>query len=448
MEFGEKYKGEVIDINSQGLGVVKTNNQVVFIEDCIIGDIVEFEVIEKKKNYFLGRLIEILNYSNLREKYEFDTSKLGGGVPLINLKYDEQLKWKERKLKTDLYKTCKCEFEVDNIVGMVNPFRYRNNTQFFVGANNGKTIIGYVKRKSNDIIPLEEDILQKEIGDKIIESIKEWMNKYNIEAFDRKNNKGYIKNIGIRTNQNSQAMVILVTHTRELPHKNELIHKLIRDTGSVVSIYQNINKDSQTKYGKEFIRIFGDEFLVDYIGDIKFNISPESFFQTNSYQTEKLYEIVKKYLNPQKQDIVFDLYSGIGSIALFIAKEVNKVIGIEYVKSAVKDAKRNAVLNNIENAYFYHGKVENLLSEISKKEGIPNKIILDPPRSGADKNTIYEIIRLNPEDIVYVSCNSSTLARDLNILLNNGYKVKKIKPVDMFPHTTEIETVALLSKVK
>jgi 23S rRNA (uracil1939-C5)-methyltransferase len=222
----------------------------------------------------------------------------------------------------------------------------------------------------------------------------------------------------------------------------------VSETGSIVSIYQNINTDDKMKYGKEFIHIFGKEYLTDYIGDVKFNISPESFFQTNSYQTEKLYDIVKKYLAPKKSDVVFDLYSGIGSIALFIANDVDKVIGIEYTKSAVKDAKRNAVENNIGNAHFYQGKVEDVLPQVQKKEGKPNKIILDPPRAGADKKTLFEIIKLNPETIVYVSCDSATLSRDLKILLENGFEVKKIKPVDMFPHSTEIECVVLLSRIK
>ncbi|TFZ40413.1 23S rRNA (uracil(1939)-C(5))-methyltransferase RlmD [Soehngenia longivitae] len=446
MELGEKYNGEVIDFNSEGLGVVKIDNQVIFVDNCVIGDTVEFEVIEKRKNYYIGEMTNIINYSKLREKYAFDTSKLGGGVPLINLKYEEQLKWKEKKIRSDLYKTLKIEYDIEPILGMTHPFRYRNNTQIPVGIKNGEKTIGYYKRKSNEIVPIEEDILQKEIGDKIIKSIKEWMNKYNVEAFDRTNNKGVLRHIGIRTNQDSLAMVILVTHTRELPYKNELVHKLVSETGSVVSIYQNINTDDKVKYGKEFIHIFGKEYLTDFIGDVKFNISPESFFQTNSYQTEKLYDIVKKYLAPKKSDVVFDLYSGIGSIALFIANDVDKVIGIEYTKSAVKDAKRNAVENNIGNAYFYQGKVEDLLPQLQKKEGKPNKIILDPPRAGADKKTLFEIIKLNPETIVYVSCDSATLARDLKILLENGFEVKKIKPVDMFPHTTEIECVVLIQK--
>ena len=448
MELGEKYNGEVIDFNSEGFGVIKIDNQVIFVDNCVIGDTVEFEVIEKRKNYYIGEMTNIINYSNLREKYAFDTSKLGGGVPLINLKYEEQLKWKEKKIKNDLFKTLKIEYEIEPILGMTHPFRYRNNTQIPVGIKNGEKTIGYFKRKSNEIVPIEEDILQKEIGDKIIKSIKEWMNKYNVEAFDRANNKGVLRHIGIRTNQDSLAMVILVTHTRELPYKNELVQKLVSETGSVVSIYQNINTDDKMKYGKEFIHIFGKEYLTDYIGDVKFNISPESFFQTNSYQTEKLYDIVKKYLAPKKSDVVFDLYSGIGSIALFIANDVDKVIGIEYTKSAVKDAKRNAVENNIGNAYFYQGKVEDLLPQLQKKEGKPNKIILDPPRAGADKKTLFEIVKSNPETIVYVSCDSATLARDLKILLENGFEVKKIKPVDMFPHSTEIECVVLLSRIK
>ncbi len=446
MEIGKKYNGEVIDFNSEGLGVIKLDKKVVFVDSCIIGDVVEFEIIEEKKNYSIGKAINIIKYSDLREKYEFDTTKLGGGVPLIELKYEEQLKWKEKKIRNDLYKICRIEYEIDPILGMNHPFRYRNNTQIPVGVKNGEKIIGYYKRKSNEIVPIEEDILQKEIGDRIIKSIKEWMDQYNIEAYDRQNKKGNLKHIGIRTNQDSLAMVILVTQTKEIPHKNELIHKLVRDTGSVISIYQNINKDDKAKYGKEFIHLFGEEFLVDYIGDIKFNISPESFFQTNSFQTEKLYSIVKKYLNPSKKDLVYDLYSGIGSIALFVANDVGKVIGIEYIKSAVSDAKRNAVENNIDNAHFYHGKVEVLLPELQKKEGKPNKVILDPPRSGAGKNTLSEIVNLNPETIVYVSCESATLARDLRILLENGYRVERIKPVDMFPHTTEVETVALLQK--
>ena len=447
MEIGSIYEGLVIDFTHEGSGVIKHDGFPVFVEGVVIGDTIEFELVEKKKNFGTGRLVKIIGYSIDREEYSFDTSTLGGGVPLINYKYEKQLEWKENKVKQDLMRIGGIDTDIEPIIGMKHPFRYRNHSQIPVGDIDGRAVIGYYKSKSNDIIPLEEDYLQPEIADQIIRTVKDWIAEYDIKVFDKEKGIGVIKHLGIRTNENNEAMLIIVTAFSQIPNKFELIHKLVKECPGIVSIYQNINQEkSKFTYGREYIHLFGQEHLRDYIGDFQFDISPNSFFQVSRVQTKILYETAKEYLQCSKDDIVFDIYSGIGTISLFIAKEVKKVIGIESVSAAVENGRINARNNGVTNSEFYLGKAEEVLPKLI---GInkANKVIVDPPRKGCEIEVIEAIIDLAPERIVYVSCNPSTLARDLKILTKENYEVTKVQPVDMFPHSAHVETVVLLSWV-
>ncbi|MDX9917779.1 MAG: 23S rRNA (uracil(1939)-C(5))-methyltransferase RlmD, partial [Gudongella sp.] len=442
----ETYIGEVIDLTHDGAGVVKLDKLAVFIDGCILGDIVEFRIIEMKKSFAIGELIQIKEYSQMRANYSFDTKTLGGGVPLIELEYGHQLQWKRDKVKKDFKKIAGLDIEVEPVLGMAYPFRYRNHTQVPVGSLNGKTITGYYRKGTNEIIPMTEDFLQPEIGSKILSVVREWMDENSIAAYDRDNKSGAIKHIGIRVNQNNEAMVIVVTSFAKIPELYSLAHKLVREAPGIISIYQNINtRDNGPTYSNQYIHIFGDKKMTDYIGDLRFEISPDSFFQVNSKQVEVLYNTAIKFLDLKKEDIVADIYCGVGTISLLAAKTAKRVYGIEYLESAVKNAKKNAQANEVSNAEFIAGKAEATLAELFEKSKDINKVILDPPRKGCEPEVINRLILQQPEKIVYVSCNPATLARDVKMLVDGGYKVEAVQPVDMFPHTSHVECVVLMS---
>src|SRR5699024_2324390 len=287
---------------------------------------------------------------------------------------------------------------------------------------------------------MEVSILQPELGDKIVKIIRDWMKKHNIKPYNRGSRKGIIRHMGIRFNKDDEAMVILVTSSHNLSHEKELIQDLKKI--NVISIYQNINKGHSSKtYGRQYRKIYGKDTLLDYIGDYKFHLSPNSFFQVNRRQAEVLYDKAIDYLELNKDDIVYDLYSGIGTISLYIANKAKKVYGIEMVAQAVEDAKKNAKINDIDNAQFLLGKSEEIFPELIKKGMKGNKLVVDPPRKGCDREVLEAIIKLNPEKVVYLSCNPSTMARDIRYLVNNGYRGIEVQPVDMFPHTAHIECV-------
>jgi 23S rRNA (uracil1939-C5)-methyltransferase len=448
-ETGSKYIGEVIDLTHDGDGVVRAGDLTVFVSGCLIGDKIEFEIVEMKKNYGIGRLLSILEPSAKRVSYAFDTESLGGGAPLIDLDYKAQLNWKWEKVKKDFERIAGLKLEVRPIIGMGYPFRYRNHTQVPVGIHNGEIVTGYYKKGTNIIVPMTEDYLQPELGDRILSAVRSWMGHHSIEPYDRFSKTGKIKHIGIRINQNNEAMVIIVTTFDKLPELHSLVHKLITETPGVVSIYQNIKPDAGgTTYGRQYRHLFGQEKLIDYIGDLRFEISPNSFFQVNTRQVSILYDTAIKFLEPGSLDTICDIYSGIGTISLYAARFARKVYGIESIRAAVENAKNNAKINGIQNTEFIADRAELAFPDLLRAGDAINKVILDPPRKGCDKKVIDALLLHKPETIVYVSCNPSTLARDTKLLIDGGYEVKAVQPVDMFPHSAHVETVVLMSRIE
>jgi 23S rRNA (uracil1939-C5)-methyltransferase len=447
MKIGDLIVGEIIDFTHEGNGVMKIEGFPIFVEDALIGDKVEVKITAVKKSFAIGEVEALITPSEDRVEYKFDTDTLGGGVPLIGYSYKKQLEWKRSKVIQDLKRIGGIDAQVKPVIGMGHPFRYRNHSQVPAGKVEEKVVTGYYRRKSSDIVPMEEDHLQPEVADQILRIVRAWIDKYEISVYDRDRGEGIIRHIGIRTNENNESMVILVTTFSQIPNKFQLVHMLVKDCPGVVSVYQNINPtDSRFTYGREYIHLFGKEKLTDYIGDLQFEISPDSFFQINRQQVKALYGKAQEFLEGDKDDLVFDLYSGIGTISLFVAGDVKKVIGIESVKAAVMNAKENARLNNVSNAEFHYGKAENLFPQMIEKGERANKVILDPPRKGCDKELMEAIIKLDPERVVYVSCNPSTLARDLKLLVEAGYRVEEVQPVDMFPHSAHVECVCLLTR--
>lgn len=448
IKVGDIIEGEIIDFTHEGNGVMKVNDFIYFVSGGLIGDKVKAKVEKIKKNFALGTVIDIVKPSNDRVNLDIEVEESLGGIPLINYKYEKQLEWKTKKVKTDLEKFAGiADLKVNKILGMDSPYRYRNHVQIPVGSKSGKTITGFYESGTNSIVPMKQTILQSELGNKTLKVIKEWIDRYNINSYDKKRGKGTLRHIGIRTNKEDEVMVILVTGEDNLPKKQELIDMLTSRIKQIKSIYQNINKmRSPVVYGKKYHILWGEEKLIDKIGEYKFFISPNSFFQVNRIQAEKLYNTAIGYLDLNKNDIVYDLYCGTGTISIYMADKVDKVYGIEVVKEAIEDANENKRLNNIENADFIVGKSEEELPRLVKNGLKANKVILDPPRKGCEKQVLEAIVELNPERIVYVSCNSTTMARDIKYLVENGYKAEKVQPVDMFPHAMDAEAVTLLTK--
>ncbi|MBC8589677.1 23S rRNA (uracil(1939)-C(5))-methyltransferase RlmD [Wansuia hejianensis] len=443
---GDIVEGEIIDFTHEGSGVLKVDKFTIFVKGGLIGDKLKAKIDNIKKSYATATISEIVKPSEERVDLEFEIEESKGGIPLIEYKYSKQLEWKKNKIKKDLEKIAGFkDIEVKEVIGMDHPYRYRNHVQIPVGCEEGRVVTGFYEIGSNDIVDMTKSILQPEVADEILGTIRKWINQYKIKPYDKKTRKGILRHIGIRTNRNNESMVILVTNGNRLPYYKELIDML--KGKKVISIYQNINKsNSSITYGREYKKLYGVDWLLDYIGDFRFNISPNSFFQVNRTQAEVLYNKTIQYLDLNKKDIVYDLYCGIGTISLYIGNQAKKVYGIEIIKKAIEDARDNAKLNSIDNVEFEVGKVEDIFPRLMDKEIKGNKIVVDPPRKGCEKEVLEAIVKLNPEKVVYVSCNPTTMARDAKYLVDNGYKIEEVQPVDMFPHTAHCEVVCKLEK--
>lgn len=446
LNIGDIIQGEIIDFTHEGNGVLKLDKLIIFVQGALIGDKVEVRINEIKKNFAIGSLVKIIEPSKDRIDLDFELTESKGGIPFIEYEYSKQLEWKTKKVKSDLEKIGGLtNVNVKDAIGMEDTFRYRNHVQIPVGTKNGETVIGFYQLNSNQIVDMKASILQPEIGNKVLNIIRTWMEKYNISSYDKRTKKGVLRHIGIRTNKDNQAMVILVSGTDNLPNKNELIDMLTKE--EVVSIYHNVNKlNSSMTYGRKYKKLYGEDRILDYIGDFKFYLSPNSFFQINRIQAETLYNKAIEYLDLDNEDIVYDLYCGIGTISLYIANKSKNVYGVEIVKEAIEDAKENAILNNVDNVEFLVGKSEEVFPKLMKKGIKGNKVVIDPPRKGCEKEVLEAIVELGPERVVYVSCNSTTMARDVKYLVENGYKVVEVQPVDMFGHTAHVEAIVLLHR--
>ncbi|NLN14318.1 MAG: 23S rRNA (uracil(1939)-C(5))-methyltransferase RlmD [Tissierellia bacterium] len=446
-KLGDILTGEVIDFTHEGNGVIKIDNFTFFTSEGLVGDRVKFRIDKLKKNYGNGTVTEIIQPSKDRVDLDFELTESKGGIPLIQYAYEKQLEWKKEKVRKDLEKIAGIrQVEIKDTLGMDFPYKYRNHVQIPVGEKDGKIVIGFYKANSNEIIDMEKTILIPDIGNRVIQIIRQWMEDFNIRPYNRRSRKGFLRHIGLRINKDDEIMVILVTGNKNIPRIRELIERL--KGANVVSLYENINKlNSSVTYGRQYKKLYGKDTLIDYIGHYKFNISPNSFFQVNRTQTDKLYSKAIEYLDLKKDDIVYDLYCGIGTISLFVAERAKRVYGIEIVKEAIEDARKNAELNDIHNAEFIVGKTEEVFPKMTREGIKANKLVLDPPRKGCEREALEAIVDLGPERVVYVSCNPSTMARDVKYLVEKGYRVVEVQPVDMFPHTVHVECVVEIQKV-
>ena len=443
----QEYIVEIIDNGYEGEGIAKIDNFTIFVPGAIKGEKIKILIVKVLSSHAFGKIIEIINESETRQDSNCLTYKRCGGCNLRHIKYEETLRMKRNAVQSLVNKTLKNKLKVEETVGMENPFHYRNKAQYPLGINKqGETVIGVFANRTHEVIPMEKCLIQNPQSEEIGKFILEFIKQNNISIYDEKTRKGLFRHIvikiGIKTNQ---IMCVLVINGKSIPKESELIEKLLVKFPNIKTIVKNINmKNTNVILGQENINIYGDGYIEDKLGEYIFKISPLSFYQVNPIQAEKLYNLGVEMAQISKNDTVFDLYCGIGTISLFMAKYAKKVYGIEIVKEAVVAANENALLNGVDNTEFYAGDVEVVLDDLINNKGVKADIVMfDPPRKGLDKNSINNILKIKPKKIVYISCNPATLVRDL-AEFEDLYDVQKIVPVDMFPWTGHVECCSVL----
>ena len=454
MEKNQKFTVSIEDISEDGAGIGKLDGYIWFIKDAVIGDVVRARAMKMKKNYGFARLMEILTLSEARVEPKCPVARQCGGCQLQAMSYEEQLKFKERKVKNHLLRIGKFkedEIHMLPIMGMKEPWRYRNKAQFPFGLDkNGNIVAGFYAGRTHDIIECEDCLLGVEENKDILGIIKGFMRVHGIRPYDETTHKGLVRHALIRKGFHSgEIMVCLVINGKDIPAKEQLVEEL-RQVKGMTSISYSINQEkTNVIMGKEIVNLYGPGYITDNIGNVTYQISPLSFYQVNPVQTEKLYGTALEYAGLTGNETVWDLYCGIGTISLFLAQNAKKVYGVEIVPQAIEDARRNAALNNITNAEFFTGKAEEVLPEQYEKNKVyADVIVVDPPRKGCDQVCLDTILKMAPKRVVYVSCDSSTLARDLRYLADGGYEVEKVRCCDMFGQSCHVETVVLLTQQK
>ena len=443
----EEYIVDIIDNGFQGEGIAKIEGITVFIDQAIKGEKIKIKILKVQKNFAYGKIIEFIEKSNTRVEPDCSTYNKCGGCNLRHIEYSKTLKIKKAIVQNCMNKALKREIEINDVIGMENPLHYRNKLQYPLGLDEqNNPVMGVFSARTHNIIPTEKCFIQNEKCQEIAKDIFEFIKQNNVSVYDEKTLKGTIRHIviriGIKTNE---ILVTLVVNDDKLKDK-ELVQYITKKHPEIKSIVKNFNtKNTNVILGDKTEVIYGTGYIYDILGEYKFKISPLSFYQVNPKQAEKLYNLGIEMAKVSKEDTVFDLYCGIGTISLFIAKYAKKVYGVEIVEQAIKDAKENAKINNIENVQFIAGDTKIVLEDLIYKKGIiADIVIFDPPRKGLDNNSINNILKIKPKKIVYISCNPATLIRDL-ALFEKLYEVKTIIPVDMFPFTKHVECVAVLN---
>ena len=440
------------DMSEDGAGIGKLDGYIWFVKDAVIGDRIEAGVMKMKKNYGFARLVRILEPSKSRVEASCPSARRCGGCQLQMLDYGEQLRFKERKVLNHLKRIGGLsEVPMEPILGMEDPWRYRNKAQFPFGRDkDGRIIAGFYAGRTHCIIESEDCLLGVKENQQILEKIKAVMEEQGIEPYDEKTHTGMLRHALIRKGfVTGELMVCLVINQKKLSAAERFV-EVLKEIPGMTSISYNINMEkTNVIMGDEVVNLYGPGYITDYIGKVKYQISPLSFYQVNPVQTRRLYETALEYAGLTGGETVWDLYCGIGTISLFLAQKAKQVYGVEIVPPAIEDARRNAQLNGIENARFFVGKAEEVLPQQYEEHRIyADVIVVDPPRKGCDSVCLDTIVKMAPKRVVYVSCDSSTLARDVKYLGERGYEVKRVRCCDMFPMSGHVETVCLLSNRK
>ena len=443
----EEYIVDIIDNGYQGEGIAKIDGMTIFIDNAIYGEKIKIKILKVLKKHAFGKIEEIITPSNNRlEPVDCKTFPKCGGCNLRHIKYDKTLEIKKSIVENNIKKLGIENVKINDCIGMENPYSYRNKLQYPVGTVDGKPSMGVFAKRSHRIIETNNCLIQNKKNQEIANDLFEFIVKNNIPVYNEETRTGEIRHIYIRIGiKKQEVMVILITNQEEITKEKELVEYITKKHNEIKTVVKNINpKFTNVILGDKNIVLFGEGNIYDNLLGYNFKISPMSFYQVNPIQTEKLYDLAIKKANLNKNETVFDLYCGIGTIGICASKYVKKVYGIETVPQAIKDAKENVKINNLDNLEFITGDVEEVLPKLIKKESIkPDVIFIDPPRKGCDNKTIDTLLEILPKKIVYISCNPATLARDLK-LLEEKYKIEEITPVDMFPFTSHTENIAVL----
>lgn len=471
MKKNDRFVLKIEDMGENGEGIGRLDGYIWFVKDAVIGDVIEAGVTKMKKQYGFARLIRVIEPSEYRTEERCPSARRCGGCQIQAVDYQEQLRLKEKKVYNNLKRIgglsslllpggeetteqTKEEKErnavvMEPIIGMENPWRYRNKAQFPFGRNkDGRIVTGFYAGRTHDIVEQEDCLLGVEENREILSIIRNFMEEYKIEPYNEETHRGLVRHVLIRKGfQTGELMVCLVINGRKLPGQQALTEHLLEIPG-MTSISLNVNQEkTNVILGKELINLWGEGHITDYIGAVQYRISPLSFYQVNPVQTERLYGTALEYAGLTGNETVWDLYCGIGTISLFLAQKAKQVYGVEIVPQAIDDARENARLNHMENVEFFVGKAEEVLPEQYERNQIyADVIVVDPPRKGCDEKCLETIVKMSPKRVVYVSCNSSTLARDVKYLEERGYRTERVRCVDMFPHSGHVETVVKLKK--
>ena len=445
---GDTVRLRIEALNHDGEGVGRLNGFTVFVPGALPGEVAETRVISLQKRYARALPASLAEISPYRREPHCDLYNVCGGCQLLHLDYQEQLRFKEKTVSEALRRIGGTAMQVRPIIGMETPWRYRNKIQVPFGVKNSGIAAGYYGKRSHDIIDMKSCLLQRTSGDLVINTIRRIMEDLEIPAYNEKNHSGLVRHVlGRQSFSNDNLLIVIVTNGRSFPRKDQFIAALRDAIPGIVGIVQNINTGrTNIILGAEEITLWGEPWLWDNLGGFNFKISPGSFFQINPLQTEALYEKVVEYAALTGSETVFDLYCGIGTISLFLAHGAGRVIGVELDAAAVEDAKENVKVNGIGNVDFYEGAAEKIVPYLYKNGNRADVAVVDPPRKGCAADLLETMTVMQPQRIVYVSCNPATLARDLGFLKQNGYFPREAQAVDMFPQTTHVETVVWLQR--
>lgn len=448
MQKNEEYVVDIVDNGFEGEGIAKINDFAIFIPGAIKGEKVKIIIVKVLTSYAFGKILEIIIPSKDRNiNIDCSTYKRCGGCNLRHVNYKTTLKMKKNIVQNLVDRNLKEKVIVKDTIGMEHPFHYRNKAQYPIGTDkDGNPIIGVFANRTHEVIQIDKCLIQNEEAEKIAKFICQFAQKNNISVYNEKTCQGLLRHIVIKVGmKTNQIMCILVLNSEKLPNEEKLIGELTKQFPDITTIVKNINnKNTNVILGKTNINILGKGYIYDKLGDYTFKISPLSFYQINPIQTEKLYDLALQAAKLTGNEIVFDLYCGIGTIGIYMANKAKKVYGIEIVEDAIKDAKENCKINNVTNAEYYAGDTEKLLTDLIENKKIkPDVIVVDPPRKGLDNTTVENILKIKPTRLVYVSCNPATLIRDL-AKLEGKYEIKEIQPVDMFPFTSHVECCSVL----
>jgi len=445
----EMYLVEFTSMTHEGLGVGRIGKYPVFVFDAIVGEKAVIRLIKADKKYGYGTVVRMSRPSDMRKKPVCDVYYSCGGCNMMHINYEGELTFKRSLVKETLKRIGKFEnTKVRNVLAMDSPGQYRNKVQVPFGVNeHGKVICGFYRQRTHIIQPLEKCYIQTETSTEIVKFVRNLCNEYRISGYDEETKKGIIRHVLVRHGfKTNEYMVVLVLTKETLKEKDEIVSKLLNRYPMIKTILFNVNtEDTNTILSERFVTVYGDGVIQDELCGMKFEISPDSFYQVNPVQTEKLYQKALEYANLKGSETVVDAYCGIGTIGLLAAKNAKHVYGIEVVRSAIVNARKNAYLNDVRNISFLVGKSEDQILEWKKQEISVDVMFIDPPRKGCEKKLLDAAIEMKITKIVYVSCDSATFARDARILVDGGYDLVETTPVDMFPFTNHVETVSLLS---